>query len=318
MSGSSSVCRVSRLAALALAWMVVQPQLVATPAFAQSESKKTVAVQEVDLRPKWRKGQETRFDMSLTIVTETNLNAGGKGGDDTKGEPLKQTSTQKIGLLLRVKEVAASGAATIDVVYESLKLDADSAYGKISFDSTATKNDKDEFDGLLRSIVGQTMTMQIDENGNISSVSSSAGGGGLAGGLLQGFTGADVVKGIFGPITTIKAGDGKAKVGEKWTNESSMAGQLGTTKIKNEYTLESHAGSMARMNIQGTVSLDGGATGMANIREGSITGKANWNTERGMLESLNMTQRLMVDTHATGEAAGTTRNTMTMSVTRKS
>ncbi|MFO0857013.1 MAG: DUF6263 family protein [Phycisphaerales bacterium] len=321
MSGSTIVRRISRLTpgkskaaiALAFAWMILQPQFFSAAAYAQQDSKKTAVTQEVDLRPKWRKGQETRFDMSLDIVSEQNLNAV-KGGDEP--EPMKQVIKQKIGLLLRVKEVASSGAATVDLVYESLKFDADSALGKISFDSSQTKNDKDEFDGLLRSIIGLTMTLQLDENGNITNISSS-GGGGMAGGMLQQFTAADLVKGMFGPIMTIKAGNGRAKVGERWTNESSMSGQMGTTKIKNEYTLESAAGSMARMNIQGTVSLDGGTTGMANIREGSITGKATWNTERGMLESMNMTQRLMVDTHSTGEAAGTTRNTMTMSVTRK-
>lgn len=309
---ASRLACLSRLSVLAVAFIAMQPQCISTPAMAQLKA----GTEEADLRPKWRKGQETRFDMSLDIVSEQNLNSGGKSDDPTKDDSTKQTVKQKMGLLLRVKEVASSGAATVDLVYESLKFESDSAFGKVEFDSTTPKNDKDDFDGLLRPLVGLTLTLQFDDKGVITNVTSS-GGAGIAGGMLQQFTSADLVKGMFGPIMTIKSGSGKAKVGEKWTNESSMAGPMGTTRIKTNYTLESYASPVARMNIQGSVSIDGSSTGMANVREGSITGKATWNTERGMLEDMNMTQRLLVDSHSTGEAGGTTRNTMTMSVTRK-
>jgi len=278
-------------------------------ALAQTETKPkmTAASGEVDLRPKFRKGQEVRFAMDLNIVSE-------QGAGESQ---IKSTTKQQIGLLLRVKEVANSGAATVDLVYESLKFETDGPTGKISFDSAKPKDEADTFDGLLRSIVGLTLTLQTDETGNITSVNTSSGGDNVPAQMLQQFTGADLVRGLFGPITNIKSGDGRAKVGETWTNESSMTGAMGTTKIKTNYTLNSHRSSRAEMGIQGSMSLDGSSGGIASVREGSISGNATWNTEAGMLEKLNMTQNLVVDTQLSGQSTGSMRNTMQVGLVRK-
>lgn len=293
--------------AMAAALMVLQgatQTLRESTAYAQGERATSSA--KIDLRPKFKKGADTRFAMDLDIAGTQKLAGVGD---------VKTTITQSIGLKMLVRDVAASGAATVDMVYESLKLSSTSPLMEMSFDSTKPATDADTVDALLRPIVGLTLTLQTDEKGNITSVTTS-GGEGVPGDLLKQFTGADIVKGLFGPLLNISSGSGMASVGEKWTNEDSMQGALGTMKIKNVYTLTSYRAPNATMDISGTITLDASSSGPASIREGTTRGTAVWDTEAGMLKTLEFTQKLSVTTKVEGQESNSTQD-MKVKVARK-
>lgn len=269
---------------------------------------------KVDLRPKFRAGQEARFDMDLRI-------AGSQAFADL-GES-KTESTQKLGLKMVVRDAAPGGSATVDMIYESVSLRSVNPMMTIEFDSAAKPKPEDPIDAMLRPIVGVTLRLVVDATGNIQSVtpvgdspSSSAAAGGMGGQLLSQFTGADIVRGMFGRIFTISAGDGTYSVGETWTNESAMGGAMGGWKVRNTYTLESHRGTKANIRISGTVQLDGSASGPASIKEGSTSGTATWNTEDGLLDTMDYTQKLVVETRTGAETVRSTQD-MTVQVRRK-
>jgi hypothetical protein len=306
--------RVLVLAACGLfapAWSVA----LAQPAPKPSEPSKPAASGEVNLRPKFKEGQQVRFALDMDITNQIGA------GD----ESINSTVKQQLGLTLKVKQVAANGAATLDLVYDSLVFNSEGPTGSVTFDSSKPADPKDEFDGALRSVVGLTLTLQTDETGKITSVNVTGGGDKVPPGMLQQFSAADVVRGLFGPITSIKSDDGMAKVGESWTTETSMGGAIGSMKLKNDYTLRSHANSRAQIDLQGAISLDASMAGLARIREGSITGSATWNTEEGMLERQNMSMTMVVETQLTGQSggqsagqsAGSNRTTSKVTITRK-
>ncbi len=136
--------------------------------------------------------------------------------------------------------------------------------------------------------------------------------------LSQQFTGTDIIKNFFGPITSIQKSSGKVSVGESWTNEDSIAGGLGNFKIRNTYTLKSYHAPSANVDMSGTMSLDGSSNGPVDLREGSIKGHYVWNTEEGMLRSMEMTMRTVVNTKLTGQNnPAESRSESTVSITRK-
>ncbi len=265
----------------------------------------------VDLRAKFREGMKATFKM---VMENKNDLAGGE-----PGKP-EQVVKQEIGLTLKVKSVSADGAAALELVYDSLKFDMQSDALDVSFDSSKPADKQDEFADLLKTIVGTTISMQADANGNITSVS---GGGpatmpGIPGAISQQFTGGDVIKNFFGPIMTLQNGSGRVSVGESWTNEDTIAGGMGNFRMKNTYTLRSYRAPTANVDMSGTMSLDGSSTGPVDLREGTIKGRYVWDTEEGMLKSMEMTMRTVVNTKLTGDNNPTeSRSESTVSVTRK-
>lgn len=283
---------------------------VASPAWAQDASKTAArANDQVDLRPKFRTGDQTRFNMNLNI---TSTQQAGEAGS------IAQTVKQTLGLALKVREAKADGTAKLDMVYESIKLEATSPLMSMSFDSSQPKDKDDETGKLLRPLVGLTLALETDERGVITKVTPQMPAGAtVPGNLLEQFTAADVVKGLFGPILSISAGSGFAKVGESWVNESTMQGSLGNMSLKNTYTLRSHDGASALLDIKGTVGLASAATGgIADIKDGTISGTANWDTKSGMLRSMEMTQRMHVSTRLGDQSTSSTQD-MTVRVERK-
>lgn len=291
-------------------------QPVKTPAKPETKAKPGREEQarggQVDLRAKFREGTKVGFKMVMENKNDL------PGGDPGKPE---QVVKQEIGLTLRVKSVSADGAATLELVYDSLKFDMQSDALDVSFDSTKPADKQDPMADLLKSIVGTTLTLQSDPGGNITSVGSAGGAGGMPGlpsEVSQQFTGADVIKNFFGPITTLQKGSGRVSVGESWTSEDSIAGGLGNFRIRNTYTLRSHHAPNANVDMNGTMSLDGSSTGPVDLREGSVKGHYVWNTEEGMLRSMEMTMRTVVNTKLSGENnPAESRSESTVSITRK-
>src|SRR6185503_10534986 len=106
--------------------------------------------QTVTLRYKWNKGEEVRYRVTQqSTATVAGLPSGmGPMNIDT-------TMTQVVRSV--VKDVAADGSATIEHVYESIKMDIDSPMAKMAFDS-ANKDaaaDSNQMNKTLGAMVGE-------------------------------------------------------------------------------------------------------------------------------------------------------------------
>jgi hypothetical protein len=293
-----------RTAALCLASAILLgPAFTPPPAVAAPSDQP--AASKVNLRPTFKKGQEVRF----RVMIESS-------SDAAAGE--KQTQAQEIGLLLRCTASDPESGTTLDLVYESLRMEVKSPLVNVSFDSKRPPSNDDAVGSLLRSIVGLTLPVTMDKDGNITAVGSGAGAGGL-GGLSEQFTGADMVKSMFGPIMTTRKSAGEARVGESWSTQDTIDAPAGQINLTFTHTLDSHQGGKANISMKGKATLQpspgGAAASKARIRDSSITGKTVWDTEAGMLHSLDSRQRLEVETMTEGQASVTTQD-MTVKVSR--
>jgi hypothetical protein len=229
-----------------------------------------------------------------------------------------------------VKEADADRGATVELIYESLKLDLRTPDMEFEFDSTQKAGrktprtggdpaslmptDQDLVEAMLRPMVGATITLEVDPDGNITSatgggalsmtgmlgaVSAMSGGSGLTGALpTTGGGGGDVLGSIF----TAARGRGSARVGESWTTTDKLDGSgIGSFTMTNKTTLKSHANATADLAFEGRIvpgSSEAGAGllgGSAQVKESDFTGRAGWDTERGMLKTLTSEQRTVMD-----------------------
>jgi hypothetical protein len=260
-------------------------------------------------------------------MESTGTQAGGSG-DAGEGPGEQSMSTnQEIGLLMRVKDVNPETGAMLDLVYESLKFNMDSPMmGRVEFDSSkpATGGDAAMAEMMLRPMVGLTLSVKTDKDGNITEVKTPDGVGGVGGEMLRQFTGADVVKNMFGPIVSLRRGTGQAAVGEMWTNQDAIESPMGTMKVTTNNTLSSHSGGRATIDINGGVSLTqgtGGASAIpglvpkATIKESSIKGQAIWDTAKGMLRSVKSEQKITIEADIGGQKT-VSKQVMKMDVAR--
>lgn len=293
-----------------------------------------------DLRPKFEKGQETRYRMDIASegVTESpdpeadpladpkgTPSAPGKA-NDRKGMGtirVTQKMTQSLGLRFRVVNVDAPKTATVELIYDSLRVSMDGPEGKLDFDSDAkpapgarpagkkpaapspgAAADSSPAANLSR-VVGSTLTLTIDKDGNITKVS---GGEGLVpstpGDPSSTLVTPAGVKELWGPIFTMRKASGSASVGEKWKTTDTMdASPLGRFSITTESVLKSMSGPTASVDFKGTITpaveSAGGLMGF-QVKDSTHDGSYRWDTGRGMLQSLDMTQVVEVEGGAQG------------------
>lgn len=283
-----------------------------------------------DLRPKFEKGQESRYRMEIgsESVTESpdpeaepaadpatkNVKPGTKPKTaEPKGMgtiKATQKMTQSLGLRFKVVNVDAQKTATVELIYDSLKVAIDGPDGKVDFDSSkkpaapaakspAGSADPDRTSNLAR-VVGSTLTLTIDKDGNITKVS---GGEGLvpsspddpAGSLVS----SAGVKELWGPIFTMRKSTGSASVGEKWKTSDTMdMSPIGRFSITTESVLKSLSGGMANVEFKGVIApaveSSAGLMGF-QVKNSKHEGSYRWDTLRGMLSTLEMTQVVEIE-----------------------
>lgn len=255
----------------------------------------------VDLRPKLEKGKSFRFKMKLDS-TEKQTPPKDAADPNTPQEPVNATQEQEIVLKLTVKDSNPETGSTLELVYESLKMRVHNPMlgeEPLEFDSTKAVDPQADPSGaaiaeMLGSVVGTTLTISMDRNGNVTNVSGAGG----APGLGDSFTGKDVISGLVGQVFTLKSGEPIVHVGEKWTNDSVMAASWGRTRISTSNTLTSHSGGKANIAINGKVSMEPNSPGQPlsiSIKDSNLDGSAVWNTEEGMLDAMSVSQTLDID-----------------------
>jgi hypothetical protein len=280
------------------------------------------AEREVDLRPRFEKGQHLRYTMEMTsssaVQPKQRGPMGRRPGGTAAGSEANTRNKVEFGLLLRVMDVNSEREATVDIVLERIKFRSDGPEGVMEFDSTAPAGSQDDLmTMMLGSIVGATMTATIDRTGNIKSIT---GGDRLAALGQVGMPGAGggAGGGLFGPIFSPKAGRGFARIGESWENEDVIdSGLLGRFRLNTQHTLRRMQGRDAIVDIRGIYRLDSeaGGNGMAKIKDSSYSGHYAWDTQAGSLREMNTTMVTTAE-QTIGEEMREIRSESAVKVTR--
>jgi hypothetical protein len=305
--------------------------VVVTPAAAQDRAKDQPRQEdrprtgEVDLRPRFEKGQRLRYRLEQSFSSINDL-APARGRSTppprdkpgTKNDPATDDTsrgTVEMVLLMNVQDVSPAGVATVETKFESLKLSSKSEAGEFSFDSTKPQDKEDPIALLLGPIAGTSLTLQVDRAGNVTSVT---GGEALnaMGQMVSGSTGG--ASQLFGPIFSTHPTTGFAKVGQSWEHEDRLSsGLLGDFTMKTRHTLQRVQGREAVVGISGRIDPRSEAPGQSSfqLKDSSYTGSYVWDTGRGQLSKMDTTMSVRLDGNA-GEQAMSTRNESKVKITR--
>jgi hypothetical protein len=266
--------------------------------------------QGIDLRPRFEMGQQTRFKMEL--AGNRQIKMGGENGDQ------KDTMNQEIRFLLRVVDAKPEAASTVELVYEGIKVRVNSPMANAEFDSDSAR-DKDAGNMLapsLRPLVGTVLTLTIDPEGNITSV--TGGEGILNSGMAEQFGQASGVKQLFGPIFTTRKSPGGVKVGQTWENEDKLdMGMIGAFKMTTKHTLRSAVADEASLTFTGKIEAasDAPADAPLKIKDSTFEGQYAWDLRQGMLKSMQSSQKVKLEGSVGGQAVSMTSDA-TMKITR--
>lgn len=303
---------------------------------------------EVDLRPKFRVGRDTRYRFDLSSANRLKSTTTPELDGD-------QTLTQSIGLRMHPVELTEDGAV-VELIYDSVKATLETADFRAAFDSTrpagagrpgsprpgrsrtpgtstpppgatpspnrsaAPDTDMDDLLAqIMRPMVGTKLTMHVDKNGTITSVSGGdalAGGGIDLQGLLKGLGGAGGLGGGLGVPTGGQGGTGggpmawvitgpaqraTVHVGESWTNNDSLSGTpIGGFSMVTKHTCRSAGAGLANFVFSGRADARslGDATGPLggfSLKESSYGGTYVWDTARGELKEMSATLNTKIE-----------------------
>jgi hypothetical protein len=256
--------------------------------------------QQVDLTPKFVKGQETKFTMETSSTSSTAV---GKNAAE------KNTMKMEVRFALKVKDSNPETGSTVDLVYERVKVATTLGTGIEEFDSDkpASQDAASELAPLMRPLVGMTLTLTVDPAGNITKVT---GGEALAplspAANLGQATG---VKQLIGPLFSPKNSPGKVSVGETWENVDKLdTGMMGAFKMVTKHTLKSATGGDARVSFTGTIepASESPAPAGIEIKNSRYDGEYVWDLERGMLRTMASKMSLRFEGDLAGETVSAT------------
>lgn len=263
---------------------------------------------EVDLRPKFEKGAETRFEMEVTGDSEQKPD---------EGAAIKQQVKQTIGVKLVGGDTDAEGNTSVSLVYESLKLEVKSDMMNLEFDSTQpeTSDEGNMLASALRPLIGVTFTLTIDKTGAITKV---AGNEAFSSGAISGLTSVDGIKAGLGPVFTTRNDDGKAEVGETWSYTDSLPmSPLGPMSIVSNHTLKDVSGNDANIDLTGKITVEANPAMKLKMDEGTYSGKYVWDTAKGMLKSLTIQQKMVMSGDIQPGTHGQVSTAASTKITRK-
>lgn len=299
----------ARSAALLL--LAASPIAVAQPQLART----------VDLRPRWQQGAESRLVLTLD---QNNTVSGQLGLGDSE-----QVVKQEITLRERVIKADPEKGATVELIYERVKVKLDSDAGSVDYDSDKPegggkpkpqrKNDGLDFlddmvaqsiEPYLKRVAGTKLTVTIDGDGKITSVEGGEsltvpGLGGPVGGLKPS---ADGLSPLFGPITTMQQGQAsRVKVGDTWTHSDTFDLQpLGGLKMVTKHALKSidGGGSEATVTFMGHIEPGTASpTAPLAIKVANYSGSYIWDARAGRLKSMTGDQETQIETNTVGGAS---------------
>jgi hypothetical protein len=273
----------------------------------------------VDLRPRFRAGDETRYVMRIKSDNVVNLEGlvpviepERKADPKDEKDGTKQYMEEEIGFVLKVTSVSSDEGATVELIQERIKLTLKHGEDEFFYDSTAPRrpnDDSDLIEPFMKGVVGKKLTIRFDATGNIRDIQ---GGGELA---LPGAMGqlgipadAKSIGALFGPISTRTSGRGLYRIGERWTNSDQIdTGPMGSFRMVTQHTLRSARAGAAEVVFDGRIEAgsESGKPGSGfQVRDSHYKGKYTWDTERGQLKSLQSDQEIEIGAGPANGAQG--------------
>lgn len=279
----------------------------------------------IDLRPKFRMGTDRRIVLKQD-TSQTVPQLGDDGTARTTGaKEDRVTTTSEITLVFH-PVASSSDGATVDITIEAIRASRSGGDSDDSFDSTKPLRPKaakpstnpqqadpagdlltqlmesQSLESRMRPLVGERMTMRLGADGDVLDV---RGGEKLVEALspMGGGLGALATAGAGGPapdsadlFKSIVSGPGKpsANVGESWDSSSDLdLSILGQSRMKSRSTLSSIRGSLAQIDMRGTLepTSEGADKGSAGPKiDVSYNGAYQWDVEDGFVHSMNTRQ----------------------------
>jgi hypothetical protein len=236
---------------MAAAFLIAGSSLVAS---AQSRTERLI-----DLRPKFEKGQEIRYEMRTE--TTTTYKAGEAGTIEFEGTSKIQ---QQLDLILKVIESDTEKGSTVELLVERVVARLETDGDAIDFDSAKpqTPSNADESDSraleAFARMAGSSVLIEIEPSGRIASISAPSTLPGATshtaltnaglGGLLSVSGGIGIP---FGQLLSMGHPTGMVKPRETWTNTDTLAG-LGMT-MTTTHRLKTSTSTGAKVSISGKI-----------------------------------------------------------------
>jgi hypothetical protein len=229
------------------------------------------------------------------------------GGQPKEPAEPELKSRQEFVLVFVVKDGQEGNDSIVDVTFESMKASSESRDYKEEYDSTkpepAGRSNLDprlpaSYDdpllAAMKPLVGSTITLTVDPNGNIKDAKGGSEWSSLAG-LVGGGSPGELFRGILSPSSS----PGLVRVGQAWeTRDRVKTGVMGEFNMTTQSRLTSHAGALAHVDFKGAItpgSEGGPGDGTFQIKESTYQGRYAWDTERGFLKSMSSEQRIRLD-----------------------
>lgn len=235
----------------------------------------------IDLRPKLVKGQERRYDYTVEVTNTQSLGALGDSVEATR---------QAFGVLLRTTEVSPEGVATIEYVYESMKVELGKPDFRVLFDSTQEKEKNGPADAVFRAALGVIVTLTVDADGIITAIAVPPPPQGVSADLYRTLMSEELVRSLA--TCALRTGRPSARVGASWKDESTDAAGMTTTGT---CTLTGFEDSQATITMQAKVDMPKPPEGMGKLSGGKVEGKILWNTADGCMTSFDSTQTVIFE-----------------------
>jgi len=205
----------------------------------------SLTAQDTTLQYRWTKGDHLKY----RLTTQTDVVMSGIPGMGEMTVATTQTQVQD----MVVTDVAADGAATIEMKIESMKMDVVSPMGgSMSYDSTSPTPPADptvaQAAQILGAIIGETMTMVIEPTGAVRSVTGATkvkakldkamGSTGTTDQLgLGNMMNDDAIKGALGQ-SMASLPKGAVKPGATWQQEVRVPTPMSTMISTSEYAFK--------------------------------------------------------------------------------
>lgn len=302
----------ARILILAAAFLIAPPATHAEP---------VPPAGTADLRWKPKEGQSFIYELQQKSTNRTVVNP---PAPTKTARPPKQsrpaadqgtidsTLDQALTLELTVRSSDAELGSTVDLKITRVRATITTPDGttKVDSDTPDSGHAADPIALALQAIAGTTLTLTVGPEGNIT---KSEGGGetlGLAS-LLGGAGGAVLPRDALGLITSSSSTPARAKVGQRWTTTSALAGSLlGDAAMTTTHTLKKLRGSAAEVDMQGHLEPSGtrrekaDAPSLFQVTSAQIKGRYEWDTSAGWIRSMSTTQTTRIEAQGLSEALG--------------
>lgn len=228
-----------------------------------------------------------------------------------EAQSLESNQNIKMGYTYDVTAVDDKGVATITTTFDSISVTITGNGENLQYDSTKTENGNDPLATVYGGIIGKSLTMRIDKQGNVLELQ---GVDKLMGDLINNLNienpqekqqilkaleqnfGDEALKESFSKVTKVYP-PASTKVGDSWEDTQTLNMGYPIT-ISNKYTLKEEQGDFLTIDMNSDIKTSSAEPmDMMGIRarydlSGSQTGSFKLNKNSGIAESGNSTQKM--------------------------